>query len=347
MAALAINWTDLLDTALQQTIQRLHLDCPGASRQERQDFLVRLGITPAMCLGLPSAAAPAAPPPVRPQIQLQRQAADESTLAYLARAEAFLRTLGLPDGQAVLLLQNAGLPPVAEAISAHIGARPAITLGALLLALREEFQLPKSSAYRAIVAMRPGAAEPITAFGQRLLARYMEYVGRPATDFPGLESVLVHSLVPILADALPARPAQLLQQAFDTGTRTWSDLCLHANAAMGAARATGAAPVRANLPDQCRLHPRLRHTNAACRAQRATSANAVSDTVPPQTQTRRTTRFGRLWCDNHGHGGHATAQCYRNQPTAFPSGPAQRVAATDYNDSDEGNGAALVADGTH
>jgi hypothetical protein len=278
--ALVLTWADLLDQALGRFIADNNLNCPAAvparpTRQERETFLNRIGVTPAECLGFTRGPAPVNQANRRlpqPNINLQGQRPDEPDLQFIERAEKYFRILTVPDAQAAILLENAAGSAVCAAI-ASFTTTPTSTLDQLLTHLRGQLKPSKSTLLRQIEGLTPFPGENISSFGQRLQTLYLRYIDKTSTDYDTLEPVLVHALVPILLKRLPAAASALVRQNFDTGTLVWADLCRVANAAYFETATKGADQRRRNgssansRPDACIKHPSSGHTNAECYTQ--------------------------------------------------------------------------------
>lgn len=279
--ALNLQWAHLLDTALQQTIETLHLHYDGPdTRAGREAFLTAIGITPAMCIPLPPNAAQANAqdqPLPKPIITLRQQDTSETVPQFLDRATALIDLCACPEAQKIILLQNSSNPTVSTMIQDLI-TTGVNTYQAITQSLRKQFEVPKSVLARNFQNMRPAVNESFSEFGRRLLATYMEFLGLPMNQYAANEHVIKHGLVLQLFQVAPSNVTTTLRTTFDTTpTMTWTDILKRLDILVAGSQASTLYAPRstryghADFAQQCRLHPHARHSNVECRLQHSSS----------------------------------------------------------------------------
>lgn len=275
--ALNIQWHHLLDDAIHQYIQRSPLQYVGDNnRAARIAFLTDIGITPAMCFGIhqrdaapAGAAALAAVAPAK--VKLADQLSDENIADFLDRAADFMALTGLPNGQQILHLQSAAQPKV----KTHISTLRREGMGQyqdIVAALHLEFSTPKFVIGQQFQTAKPHTGETYSSFGQRLLALFMRFMGRPLADFQNMREAVTHALLLKLLDCLPPFAQRQLHLTLRHQPQmTWTNILYEVDTCMATTQQTPTSRTRIKpqattkrIPNHCTVHPNSPHSNADC-----------------------------------------------------------------------------------
>jgi hypothetical protein len=260
----ATVWALYSEERLQQFLEGLGLDFANANtKAAKVAMLAQIpGLTPSEAL----VAYQALPRPDQPKVELQlsKQASNETPERFLNRIRSYLQLVNATDTQAITIILNAAQPNVAEFVAEQFQAGTNTT-AEMLTRLEERYTPNRYQYYDQFRQYKLTGTQSVREAGEELRRLYLGFQNLTATQAQPHEELITNAVVARLLEILPSSTATTMRQKLlDDEHMAWTDILQQADRLLPST--SKPAPSRRDKAF-CKVHGYRGHTDAECQAQ--------------------------------------------------------------------------------
>jgi hypothetical protein len=305
-------WLLYTEEHLHKFITALGLDATQATtKEDKAELLATLpNITPNEALqallahqqaAFQAAQAQHQPPTTNEvKLQLTKQAANERPEDFIDRARTHFDLVEATDTQAITLLVNAALPPIAAFITQNYRTGTT-TIEPMLQLISTRFAPNKYQYYDQFRRFRLTKGQSAQDAGNELRRLFLGFLNLPADQITTGEAVIKETVTAQLLDTLPPNTAATLRtELLRQPTMSWTDILKHADQLLQSTpHTTTSDKAKSRNQLYCSIHGYAGHANADCQAQLGHRANSSKPT--PGTSNRPAQPPTCFSCGKEGH----------------------------------------------